>query len=296
MTHPEMMLESVFHSCEQMIRKGSSSFYHAFSGLPSPRKEAVYVIYAFCRMIDDSVDEPERSPYSIYELREHFMQLDRAEGHFIWPALRWLFVTFPQLDQQPFLSQMDGQLRDLSVTHYDSMEQLEDYCYLVAGTVGEMLLPVLREDRSEAAVEAGIRLGKAMQIVNIMRDVGEDRDRGRRYIPLELMQKHGYSEAAWLRGEISSDFKAMLGELKEIALNWFQEGLADVESYPPASGMAVELAATFYASILNAIEDNDYDVYTKRAFVSDEDKHMMFGLILAQYDAHVMEAASTAVS
>lgn len=277
------MNEQVLQKCEDMIKRGSSSFYKAFAGLPTPRREAVHVIYAFCRIIDDSVDEPEKSPYSIYELRNHFNSLEQAEGHFIWPALRWLFTTFPQLSMEPFLLQMQGQIRDLSFTHYETLDQLESYCYLVAGTVGEMLLPVLRDDGGEEAQAAGIALGMGMQLVNIIRDVGEDLRRGRRYLPLEIMERNGYSQQELEQGEINERFIAVLQELKEAALHWFKKGLHNVDTYPPESGMAVELAAAFYAAILDDVAAGEYDVFHRRAYVSDEAKLRMFQRTAARY-------------
>lgn len=284
----------ILQQCEEMIKKGSSSFYRAFAGLPSPRKEAVYVIYAFCRMIDDSVDEPERSPYSIHELRSRFIHLDAAEGHFIWPALRWLFARFPHLSQEPFLRQMDGQLLDLCLTKYETMDQLKHYCYLVAGTVGEMLLPVLRDDDGECVREAGISLGIGMQLVNITRDVGEDLRRGRRYIPLEVMNKHGYTVEELEQGVINEAFISVLDELKQEALEGFKAGMAGIETYPASSGLAVELAAGFYAGILEAVRQADYDVFNRRAFVTDEAKRMMFNRIAARYAAQMEEAGAAA--
>ncbi len=277
------MKEDVLQKCEEMIRIGSSSFYRAFDGLPSPRREAVHVIYAFCRIIDDSVDEPEKSPFTIHELRNQFQDLEQTDGHFIWPALRWLFRSFPQLGKEPFLLQMEGQLTDLSFTHYETMEQLETYCYLVAGTVGEMLLPVLREDGSEEAQAAGIALGIGMQFVNIIRDVGEDLGRGRRYLPLEVMKKHGYSQQELEKGVVNKPFIAVLQELKENALYWFEKGLENLDTYPPESGMAVELAAAFYAGILDAVAASDYDVFRSRAYVSDEAKLQMYRRTAARY-------------
>lgn len=277
------MNEMFLKRCEDVIQEGSSSFYQAFRGLPSPRREAVNVIYAFCRIIDDSVDEPENAPYSIHELREHFLSLESSEGHFIWPALRWLFRQFPDLDKGPFLRQMDGQCSDLSLTHYTTMEQLEQYCYLVAGTVGEMLLPILREESSAEIITSGIALGKGMQIVNIIRDLGEDQKRGRRYIPLELMNKHGYTEEQMAREEINHSLIELIQDLKGLALHWFQQGLANIDTYPGTSGMAVELAATFYVRILNAVEANGYDVFTRRAYVSDEEKMELFLSIYSRY-------------
>ncbi|UPK43543.1 phytoene/squalene synthase family protein [Paenibacillus pabuli] len=290
------MNEAILNKCEELMQKGSSSFYQAFRGLPSPRREAVYVIYAFCRMIDDSVDEPEQSVYTIHEIRNLFDRLDEAGGHFIWPALRWLFTSFPHLDKGPFFRQMDGQLTDLEVTHYTTLEELEHYCYLVAGTVGEMLLPVLRDDNGIDVAMNGIALGKGMQIVNIIRDVGEDRARARRYVPLELMEKHGYSEQDWADGVVDERFMAIIHDLKAAALNWFRIGMDRLDTYPTESAFAIELAAAFYSTILHAVERNEYDVYTKRAYVSDELKLEMLGAIVKRYPMLAYQASHTAVS
>lgn len=290
------MNEAILNRCEELMQKGSSSFYQAFRGLPSPRREAVYVIYAFCRMIDDSVDEPEQSAYTIHEIHDLFDRLDEAEGHFIWPALRWLFNSFPHLDKGPFFRQMEGQLTDLKVTHYATMQELEHYCYLVAGTVGEMLLPVLRDDNGAEVAVNGIALGKGMQIVNIIRDVGEDRARVRRYVPLEIMEKHGYSEQDFEDGVVDERFIAIIHELKAAALNWFRIGMDRLDTYPTESAFSIELAAAFYSTILHAVERNDYDVYTKRAYVSDELKLEMLGAIVKRYPMLAYQASRTAVS
>lgn len=276
------MNQMIWNQCEEMIRQRSSSFYQAFRGLPSPRREAVYVIYAFCRMIDDSVDEPENAPYSIGELQEKFLHLKQAQGHFIWSALRWLFAAYPQLDQGPFLRQMEGQRSDLILTHYTSLEELEHYCYLVAGTVGEMLLPVLRDTMDSEVTAAGIAIGKGMQIVNIIRDVGEDVQRGRRYIPLELMHRHGYTQQQLEQGVKNEAWVALLSELQDIASQWLKQGLAYLDTYPASSALSIELAATFYGSILKAVERNNYDVFTKRAFVTDEEKQLMLMAVLSK--------------
>ncbi|WP_150270633.1 phytoene/squalene synthase family protein [Paenibacillus tepidiphilus] len=269
--------------CEELMKKASSSFYRAFSVLPSPRREAVHVIYAFCRIIDDSVDEPQHSPYSIYELRQLFSDLDTADGHFIWPALRWLFGSFPHLERQPFLLQMEGQLSDLTFTHYETMDQLENYCYLVAGTVGEMLLPVLREDTDSEAQSAGIALGIGMQLVNIIRDVGEDLARGRRYLPLELLHKHGYSQGELEQHEVNNGFIGVIEDLAEQAREWFKKGMANLDSYPRDSRLAVELAAHFYAAIIDAAAAAGYDVFRRRVYVSERAKLQMLRRTVARY-------------
>jgi phytoene/squalene synthetase len=260
-------LKQALDACEQMISQGSTTFYKAFGFLPSPRKEAVYVIYAFCRMIDNAVDEPDQSPYSLDELEQSFRQLEKAEAHFIWPALRWLFASF-KMSTGPFFRQMEGQRLDYRLLRYESMEQLERYSYLVAGTVGEMLLPVLHDAPDEQVTLSGSWLGKAMQIVNIVRDVGEDKAKGRRYVPLELMHKHGYTEAMWERGEVNAEWRSLMGELAGLARRWFARGLSDLEQYPRTSGFCVELAARMYEAILDDAALNHYDVYSRRSCVS----------------------------
>ncbi len=289
-------LKKALDACEQMISEGSTTFYKAFGFLPSPRKEAVYVIYAFCRMIDDAVDEPHRSPYTLDELEQSFRQLDQASGHFIWPALRWLFAAF-EVKPEPFIRQMEGQRLDYLLTRYETLEQLEQYSYLVAGTVGEMLLPVLHDAPDEQVTRSGIWLGKAMQIVNIVRDVGEDKMKGRRYVPLELMRKHGYTEAMWERGEVNLQWRSLMGELSELARLWFAKGLADLEQYPRTSGFCVELAARMYEAILEDAAQHHYDVYSRRSYVSAYSKMtIMKRLALRHGMGAVLAKAKTGIA
>ena len=260
-------LRNVLKACEMKIKDGSTTFYKAFGLLPSPRKEAVFVLYAFCRMIDDAMDEPDQSPYTLDELAYRLEHLEQAEGHYIWPALRWLFDSFP-ISKEPFWRQIEGQRLDAHLTRYETMEQFERYCYLVAGTVGEMLLPVLHDHPDQKVIEAGIRIGKAMQIVNIIRDVGEDQRRGRRYIPLEIMQAHGYSEEEFEQGVINEAWTGMIQELTMLARQWFNEGLNHTSGYPRMSAFCVELSSRMYEAILDDVATHHYEVFHRRAYVS----------------------------
>ena len=270
-----MMNQELAKACENMIKKGSATFYNAFRHLPSPKREAVFVIYSFCRMIDDSVDEPDKSPYSLEEIESRFTHLDQAEGHFIWPSLRWLFEVFP-VRKEPFYLQIKGQRADTHHIPFRSMKELETYSYYVAGSVGEMLLPVLHDHPSEDVRLSGIALGKAMQIVNIIRDVGEDQARGRRYIPEELMTRHGYSYLQFNKKMINAPFIQLIDDLINLANQWFDEGLRDLRSYPDESAFCIELAADYYAAILQVVKVNHYDVYTKRAIVGAHKKKQIF--------------------
>ncbi len=280
--------------CERMIRAGSSTFHKAFSFLSSPRREAVYVLYAFCRMIDDAVDEPAASPYSLDELEALFLRLEEADGHFIWPALRWLFAHYA-VPREPFLQQMQGQRLDLTLTRYDSLEQLDRYCYLVAGTVGEMLLPILHDTPDAKIRSAGIEIGQAMQIVNIVRDIGEDWRRGRRYVPLELMQRYGCTDADFAEGSATPAFRQLLESMMDAAQRLMSRGLAGFADCPPESAFCIELAARTYLAILEQVRANGYDVFATRAVVSSRRKLAILLDVAGRHHGTVREAALRAV-
>jgi len=283
---------NLISACEELMKKHSASFYAAFRFLPSPRKEAVFVIYAFCRMIDDSVDEPESSPYTLSELETLFDHLETAEGHFIWPCLKWLFSSFP-ISKEPFYKQISGQKMDTTLTNYETMEELELYCERVAGSVGEMLLPVLHVQPSSEVELAGVYLGKAMQIVNIIRDIGEDQQRGRRYIPREWMEQYHYTQEEFETNVVNFRFKRMLTGLMNVAEDWFSKGLENIESYPEKSAFSIKLASGYYAAIMEAVRHNEYQVYTSRAIVSDKKKKMILLAALQgsiQNEVHCIEA------
>ncbi|WP_112179496.1 MULTISPECIES: phytoene/squalene synthase family protein [Paraliobacillus] len=269
-----MLDENIALACKAMMKKGSSSFYHAFKFLPKKQREAVYVIYSFCRMIDDAVDEPENSPYSLDELERLFDHLDTAEGHFIWPALRWVIKEY-DLPKEPYYIQISGQRLDYIRTSYQTMDQLEDYCYRVAGSVGEMLIPVLRSDADETLIEAGISLGKAMQIVNIIRDIGADKKLGRRYVPLEIMEKYKYQEREWENKVVNDELREVIEALTDQADEWFNEGMRYIDAYPPKSALSMKLAAGYYREIIRVVRDNNYHVFTERAIVTSKRKSQL---------------------
>lgn len=279
MTVPHEAIEK----CTAMIQEGSSTFYKAFGYLASPQKEAVFVVYAFCRILDNAVDEPEQSEFSIDELESTFRALESADGHFIWPALRWLYETFPTVSKEPFFALIRGMRQDTIHVPFSTMAELEDYSYLVAGTVGELLVPILHPSPREAQYSAGIQLGKAMQIVNILRDIGEDLGRDRRYIPSDLMGKHGYTKEAFHGKVVDASFINMVEELASLADIWLGEGLTIVDTYPKESAFCMELATRGYMAILEEIRAQKYQVFTKRAIVSNLKKANLFTTLQLKY-------------
>ena len=289
MTFPHEAIQK----CTSMIQEGSSTFYKAFGYLPTPQKEAVFVVYAFCRILDNAVDEPDQSEFSLDELEAHFANLEHADGHFIWPALRWLYAEFPTVGREPFRALMRGMRQDIVHVPFTTMAELEDYSYLAAGTVGELLVPILHPNPRDTQYTAGIQLGKAMQIVNILRDIGEDQGRARRYIPSALMDKHGYRMEEFEGKMVNAAFVNMVEELATLADLWLQEGLAIVDTYPKEGAFCMELATRGYMAILEEIRAQNYQVYTKRAIVSTLKKANLFTTLQLKYSNPFRKQATT---
>lgn len=184
-----------FAWCEEVIKRSSHSFYRAFSLLPPRKRNSVYAVYAFCRAADDCVDV-EASRERLDGLRDDLERF-RAGGMprgSLWRALGVVFSTYA-MDEAPFFDMLEGQRRDLAFRQPATMEELEDYGYYVAGSVGLMLLPLLRTERpiDDALRADAVALGVAMQLTNILRDVGEDWDTGRVYLPAAVLEDVGYT-------------------------------------------------------------------------------------------------------
>lgn len=180
-----------FAWCERVIQRNSKSFYRAFSQLPARKRQGVFAIYAFCRFADDCVDR-DASRAMLDDLTVEFERFCAADAPDkpLWRALDAVFESF-DMDERPFFDMLEGQRRDLDFQQPETMEDLEDYAYYVAGSVGLMLLPILH---AESAADASLRasamaLGVAMQLTNILRDVGEDRENGRVYLPVQVLEE-----------------------------------------------------------------------------------------------------------
>jgi phytoene synthase len=168
------------------------------------------------------------------------------------------------------------------VRRYATFEELCEYCYLVASTVGLLVSPILGF-ASPAALQYGITLGRAMQLTNILRDVGEDALMGRIYLPAEDMQRFGYPERAIFDGVVDDAFVEMMKFQIERVRALYAEAEPGIALLSPESRYTVKLALSLYSRILRAIELNRYDVFTKRAYVPLPSKIVTaLGLALAR--------------
>lgn len=252
-----------FAYCEQVIKNHSRSFYAAFSTLPKEKAMSVYAIYAFCRIADDVVDE-EADEKALMRLRKELELFEKGEevDHPVWRALRVVFQTYP-MDISPFYDMLMGQEQDLTFQQPKTQEELEDYCYYVAGSVGLMLLPLLT-DRPEDYQEEAIALGTAMQLTNILRDVGEDLENGRVYLPKEVMDFHGYTLERLENRTINANFTRLWEYEAQKAENYYEKSLDLVYNMNEDAKKPLLLSLLFYKEILNVVRLNDYQCFEKR--------------------------------
>ncbi|MCI3922525.1 phytoene/squalene synthase family protein [Paenibacillus sp. TRM 82003] len=281
------MISADYRYCESVVRKHSSSFYRAFGILPEDQRNAVWAVYAFCRTVDDLVDD--HTPCVAAELLEAFetsfdrFLAGRIDDEPMWRALADTFRRYP-MDASPFKDMIEGQRQDLSKTTYATLQELDRYCYLVAGTVGLMLLPILTPVSSGEMREKAVRLGKAMQITNILRDVAEDFQRGRLYLPEDRMAAHGFDVRDIPRRSATSGWLSLYHELFELAEGHYKAGLSAGSGYPRSSRLAVTAAGLIYREILTESKRRRGDVFAERIRISNKKKMSIVLSLLTQRD------------
>ncbi|GLX70791.1 phytoene/squalene synthase family protein [Paenibacillus glycanilyticus] len=264
-----------FAYCEAIIKKHSKSFYYAFSQLPPDKANAVYAIYAFCRTADDCADSNQPHTERFESLRQLKQELDlfrdRADvDHPLWRALRRVFTDY-EMDIQPFYDQLAGQLADLNFAIPRTMHELENYSYYVAGSVGLMLLPVLASEASGDLRPSAIELGIAMQITNILRDVGEDFYKKQRiYLPEEEMERFRYTQADLREGLINENFMNLWERLAKHAEALYDRFYSSIHLFDADSRLPLALSAGLYRGILDAVRGSDYDCFSKRGYVTKD--------------------------
>lgn len=276
-----MNVRDAYNRCEEIIAANSKSFYKAFSLLPKDKRKAVWAVYAFCRTVDDIVDEGENPSVELERFKQTFQKF--LEGSYdsenpMWIALHDVFKNF-QMDEEAFHCLIRGQEMDLVLNRYETLEELIGYCYHVASSVGLMLLPILAPGKTAVLKEGAVSLGYAMQITNILRDVGQDLKLGRIYLPNDIMQKHGLTEAHLLQGMVNESFIAVWEELAAEAERYYGQSFETVQEYPLQSRMALKGAGLVYREILFAIREKGHNVFREKHFVSEKSKQAILACL-----------------
>ncbi len=258
-------LQNAYALCGRITARHSRSFYMASGLLPEPARAAVRALYAFCRTVDDIVDEPSN------ENRQSRLDYWRAVSQgTITPendpvAEAWAdTLTRYAIPARYALQLIDGVSRDFTQRRYEHFEDLSTYCYGVASTVGLMSMYIVGFKTPEA-VPYAIKLGVALQMTNILRDVGEDLQRGRVYLPAEELQGFGLRETDLAAGKVTPQWRDFMRFQITRTRELYADAWPGVRMLEREGQLAIGAAASLYGGILDVIEKNDYDVFTRRA-------------------------------
>lgn len=269
-TTPPLSVDAAYSYCRGVARAIARTFYYGSLFLPAKKRRAAWAVYAFCRTADDIADEPELFPEPLIEL-DRWRQglLDTYAGQPRGPVMTaWAdMLQSYSVPIEPALDLLRGVSMDIAGERYDTFEQLRVYCYRVAGTVGLLMAPVLGM-RDPSATGSAVDLGIAMQLTNILRDVGEDARNGRLYLPREDMERFGVTEDDVLRGAVTPAFRALMRFEIARTEEYYARGLAGVRLLNPDARLAIRLSGELYRAILEQIRRNRYDVFSRRAHIS----------------------------
>ncbi len=253
--------------CQQTARTFGKSFYLASRALPHERRQAVRAAYAYCRMADDIVDRAaDEDVASVDRALDRWERQLAAPEHPVAIAFASARETYG-IPDQPIHDLLRGLRQDLTVHRYETWQELHEYCYLVAGTVGLIVAPILG-CRDAHALPHAANLGIAMQLTNILRDVAEDAEMGRVYLPREELAQFGVTPEGIVCGRPGPDFPSLMQVQIARARSLYASAFAGVPALCPSGRFATLAAAELYAGILDEIERLDYDVFRRRAVTS----------------------------
>ncbi len=266
--------------CTSIIKTKAHSFYFASRFLPADKRHDVFALYAFCRTVDDIADLPQYGPAAdsaVAQLgRWRAWLADGATPRADDPVKYALghVVQGRDLPLEPLLELVDVVCEDLAPRHLPDFLALERYCHGVAGTVG-LAMAALLGARDPVALTYARDLGIAMQLTNVLRDVGEDLLRGRVYLPADEMTRFGYARADLERGVIDERFVELMRFHVGRARHYYDRGVSGLRYLPRDSQFPIAVAARTYAGILTKIERAGFDVFTRRARTGRRDKLLL---------------------
>jgi phytoene synthase len=266
----DAVLQKTYSVCSRITRRYSKSFYMASGLLPEEKRSAVRALYAFCRIVDDIVDESvldnarriEKLDYWRRVVRSnHAPETDPVACAWVDTLIRY------HIPRQYAIQLIDGVSRDLNQTRYQSFDDLATYCYGVASTVGLMSMFIIGF-KSNNALPYAIKLGVALQITNILRDVGEDFKQGFIYLPQEELIEYGLMEEDFVRGVVTDGWREFMRYQVSRARDLYSDAQPGIHLLESEGQMAIAAASAFYQGIMDDIQNHDYNVFTRRAGLS----------------------------
>ncbi len=262
-SEPEPDIAEAYRECAEITRRSGSSFASAFWMLPKPKRNALHAIYAFCRLADDIADDPSVAGDRAALLARWRAELDSAfrakAEHAVGIALSDAVERF-QLPERVFLDLLAGVEFDLAEQPIESFDDLRLYCYRVASTVGLLVVRILGFENPRS-LEFAEALGVAVQLTNVIRDVGDDARSGRIYLPNDELARFGVSTESLRAGEMSDALQLLLSFNAKRAASYYERAEQllpdeDRRSLRPATAMG-----RIYRALLDELIDRDFPCF-----------------------------------
>ncbi|PIN16050.1 Squalene synthetase [Handroanthus impetiginosus] len=284
------MLSEAYDRCGEVCAEYAKTFYLGTLLMTPERRRAIWAIYVWCRRTDELVDGPNAShitPTALDRWEARLEDIFRGRPFdMLDAALADTVLKFP-VDIQPFRDMIEGMRMDLWKSRYETFDELYLYCYYVAGTVGLMSVPVMgiapeSQATTESVYNAALALGLANQLTNILRDVGEDARRGRIYLPQDELAQAGLSDEDIFAGKVTDKWRNFMKKQIKRARTFFDDAQKGVTELSSASRWPVWASLLLYRQILDEIEANDYNNFTRRAYVSKPKKILALPIAYAK--------------
>jgi phytoene synthase len=261
--------EKAYQYCRQVTHRGGPHFSVGFRFLPPQKRDAIYAVYAFCRYIDDIVDENQtQSPDLLLKQWEEelYACYQQKPSHTMSVALSDAILRYP-IPISGFLGLIEGCRMDLTCHRYDTFDALRVYCDRVATTIRDLTLPIFGYSDHQAQ-KYGEALATALQLTNIIRDVGEDLDRGRIYLPLDEIKAYGYSESELIAKVKNTAFlELVLFQCRRIR-GFFLESAHLVPLVDADARLSLSLMREVYITLVNKIEARPFDLFDRQIRLS----------------------------
>jgi 15-cis-phytoene synthase len=276
-----MTVEESYAWCTGVARAQAKNFYFSFLLLPAPQRRAMCAVYAFMRYCDDLSDDegiPDR-PAAIARWRAGLESafLGRLPNHAVWPAFADAVARF-QIPQEYFFDMIEGVSSDLDPRRIQTFDELYGYCYRVASVVGLTIIHIFGFDSPEAPVLAE-KCGIAFQLTNILRDVREDSERNRVYLPAEDFDRFGVSPETF---EPRAKFLALMEFEAQRARDFYRQSAPLIAMIHKQSRPSLRALIGVYSRLLDRIVASNYDVLTRRIRVPTWEKLWTLGSALAR--------------
>ena len=269
-------LDRAYIHCQRIAKTEAKNFYYAFRTLPTAKRQAIYAVYAFCRYCDDVADDdlpPEEKRRLLAETRDRLHNPRLATDDPVFMALEDAISTFA-IPPSYLEDIIRGVEMDLEVSRFETFEDLREYCYLVASAVGLICIEIFGYE-DPVAREYAVDFGIAMQLTNIIRDIREDAERDRIYIPMEDIRRFGYSERELMESRNNEYFRSLMDFQAARTRGYFGSGERLLPLLSRESRACAGVLHQLYSRILDRIESTGYDVFERRIGLSVSEKLLL---------------------